>query len=118
MVPLNHIQVLAELFPWINVTAYTLQTTTPSFTPTPGPTPELAFDLSPPPAPTAFDCAVLGLGDSQSTGICLGNNVLETARENLDLSLFVSLYEISGLEAIFDCGGPFTAVFPTNSTSN
>ena len=41
-------------------------------------------------------------------------NILDTARENSDLSLAVILFERAGLTGIFDCAGPFTVQLPTN----
>ena len=42
-------------------------------------------------------------------------NVLETARQNPDLSTVVSLIEAAGLADVFTCAGPFTALFPNNA---
>lgn len=41
-------------------------------------------------------------------------NVLDTARELPSLSTFVTLIETAGLEDIFLCAGPFTALIPSN----
>jgi uncharacterized surface protein with fasciclin (FAS1) repeats len=41
-------------------------------------------------------------------------NVLDSARDNPDLSTFVSLIEAAGLQDIFLCAGPFTVLAPTN----
>jgi uncharacterized surface protein with fasciclin (FAS1) repeats len=41
-------------------------------------------------------------------------NVLETAKLNPDLSIFVDMIELAGLEEVFLCAGPFTALIPTN----
>lgn len=41
-------------------------------------------------------------------------NVLDAARENPDLSTFVSLIEAADLQDIFLCAGPFTVLAPTN----
>lgn len=42
-------------------------------------------------------------------------NVLEVARENRSVSLFVDLVNRSGLAQILDCSGPFTVLAPTNN---
>lgn len=42
-------------------------------------------------------------------------NVLETARQNPDLSTVVMLIEAADLADIFDCAGPFTALLPNNA---
>lgn len=41
--------------------------------------------------------------------------MLDTARLNPDLSIFVDMIEVAGLEEIFLCAGPFTALIPTNA---
>jgi uncharacterized surface protein with fasciclin (FAS1) repeats len=41
-------------------------------------------------------------------------NLLEVARELPEFALTVTLIERAGLEDIFNCGGPFTGLFPTN----
>jgi transforming growth factor-beta-induced protein len=41
-------------------------------------------------------------------------NMLATARSDPTLSTVVSLFNASGLEAIFQCDGPFTALLPSN----
>lgn len=41
-------------------------------------------------------------------------NVLQVAKSDPSLSIFVSLIERSGLEEIFLCAGPFTTLIPTN----
>ena len=106
-----------DFFPSLNVTINPpVQPPTLAPTPTVAPTPALALDLSPPPSPVPYNCSQIGLGDTAAGRVCAGGNVLEVARENLELSLFVSLYEILDLELMFDCAGQFTAIFPTNST--
>ena len=42
-------------------------------------------------------------------------NVMETAAMYPELSLSVSLFERAGLTGIFQCPGPFTALFPSNA---
>jgi uncharacterized surface protein with fasciclin (FAS1) repeats len=42
-------------------------------------------------------------------------NILETARQNADLSLAIIMFQRAGLEDIFNCPGPFTVQFPTNA---
>lgn len=42
------------------------------------------------------------------------NDVLQVSRSTPDLSLTVTLLEKAGLEEIFQCSGPFTALLPTN----
>lgn len=51
--------------------------------------------------------------DSSSVGFC-DTNVLDTARENINLSIFVSLVEAANLQNIFQCPGPFTVLAPSN----
>ena len=41
-------------------------------------------------------------------------NVLDAARDNPDLSTFVSLIEAADLQDLFLCAGPFTVLAPTN----
>jgi transforming growth factor-beta-induced protein len=41
-------------------------------------------------------------------------NVLDTARENPDLSTFVALIDAADLNDLFLCAGPFTVLAPTN----
>lgn len=50
----------------------------------------------------------------QMDGALCDPNVLETMRENDDLSTFVQLLEVAGLTEIFKCPGPFTCLAPTN----
>ena len=50
----------------------------------------------------------------QDEGENCNDNVLQTARQNPDLETFTSLVESAGLEPIFECAGPFTALLPTN----
>jgi uncharacterized surface protein with fasciclin (FAS1) repeats len=38
-------------------------------------------------------------------------NILETARQNADLSLAIIMFQRAGLEDIFNCPGPFTVQF-------
>jgi uncharacterized surface protein with fasciclin (FAS1) repeats len=40
--------------------------------------------------------------------------MLETARNNRDLSQLVDLFDLAGFADVFDCPGPFTGFFPTN----
>ena len=42
-------------------------------------------------------------------------NILAVASDDPDLSIVVGLIEDAGLEKIFDCPGPFTALLPQNS---
>jgi uncharacterized surface protein with fasciclin (FAS1) repeats len=42
-------------------------------------------------------------------------NILETARQNPDLTIIVTLIQLANLADIFDCPGQFTALFPTNA---
>ena len=42
-------------------------------------------------------------------------NILNVASADPDLSVVVGLIKDAGLEKIFDCPGPFTALFPTNA---
>lgn len=51
----------------------------------------------------------------QYSGHICDLNVLDTARQNPDLSIFVDLMEVAGLDEIFLCAGPFTALIPTNA---
>jgi len=50
----------------------------------------------------------------QNDGPLCDPNVLETMRQNDDLSTFVKLLEDAGLAEIFMCPGPFTCLAPTN----
>jgi uncharacterized surface protein with fasciclin (FAS1) repeats len=50
----------------------------------------------------------------QDGGENCGPNILETARDDPDLSDIVALIDAAGLSPIFDCAGPFTALLPTN----
>jgi len=40
---------------------------------------------------------------------------IEVARQDPDFSIVVDLIELTDLEEVFDCPGPFTALLPTNS---
>jgi uncharacterized surface protein with fasciclin (FAS1) repeats len=40
--------------------------------------------------------------------------MLETARDNPDLSQLVDLFDLAGFSDVFDCPGLFTGFFPTN----
>lgn len=51
----------------------------------------------------------------QDGGEDCDSNVLETARGYPELSVVVSLIETAGLEDIFTCAGPFTALLPNNA---
>lgn len=51
----------------------------------------------------------------QYSGHICDLNVLDTARLDPDLSIFVDMIEVAGLEEIFLCAGPFTALIPTNA---
>jgi uncharacterized surface protein with fasciclin (FAS1) repeats len=52
--------------------------------------------------------------DGPTDGAGCTPNILDTAREDPDLSLAVILFERAGLMELFDCPGPFTVQFPTN----
>lgn len=45
-------------------------------------------------------------------------NILDEAKSNPKLSIVVSLFEVAGIQNIFSCPGPFTALFPTNGTES
>jgi uncharacterized surface protein with fasciclin (FAS1) repeats len=51
----------------------------------------------------------------QDGGANCNTNVLETARGNPDLSTVVGLIDAAGLDDIFSCAGPFTALLPNNA---
>jgi len=46
------------------------------------------------------------------------NNVLDAARKDNNFKTFVDLIELAGLDDIFLCSGPFTAMIPTNDAFN
>jgi uncharacterized surface protein with fasciclin (FAS1) repeats len=108
----------------INVSHICLFTATspPANTPNAGPTrPPIeapATSDSPTPfsgptaAPTSL-CAMYNFGGSTGGDGCTPN-VLDTARDDPDLSLAVILFERAGLTDILSCGGPFTVQLPTN----
>jgi uncharacterized surface protein with fasciclin (FAS1) repeats len=50
----------------------------------------------------------------QSGGANCIPNVLDVARTNPDLSIFVDLVELTNLDRVFDCPGPFTVQPPIN----
>jgi uncharacterized surface protein with fasciclin (FAS1) repeats len=52
--------------------------------------------------------------DGPTDGAGCTPNILDTAREDPDLSLAVILFERAGLTELFDCPGPFTVQLPTN----
>jgi hypothetical protein len=59
-------------------------------------------------------CVLYGLGDEASDDCGSQPNNLSSARDLLEASLFLSLYEISGLEDLLRCPGPLTVLLPTN----
>jgi uncharacterized surface protein with fasciclin (FAS1) repeats len=69
-----------------------------SATPTASPLPSICANFT-----------FIGSGDSSCD-----NNMLETARDNPDLSQLVELFDLAGFSDVFDCPGPFTGFFPTN----
>jgi Fasciclin domain len=66
-----------------------------------------------------FDDEVFGKGKGyrqlQFDGELCEPNVLDHAKNIIDLSIFVSLVDAAGLNAIFWCAGPFTALPPSNA---
>jgi uncharacterized surface protein with fasciclin (FAS1) repeats len=50
----------------------------------------------------------------QYSGELCDTNVLDTAREDPSLSIFVDLVEAAGFEDLFLCAGPFTVLIPNN----
>jgi uncharacterized surface protein with fasciclin (FAS1) repeats len=50
----------------------------------------------------------------QSGGADCSPNILDVASSNSDLSIFVLLVELTNLDRVFDCPGPFTCQPPTN----
>lgn len=59
-------------------------------------------------APITSVCSQFDFTDDQTPqdgGEDCSPNVLEEAREDQNLSLIVSLFEVSGLEDIFNCAG-------------
>jgi uncharacterized surface protein with fasciclin (FAS1) repeats len=48
------------------------------------------------------------------SGELCNTNVIDTAGEDPNLSIFVNLIEAAGLESLFLCAGPFTALIPNN----
>jgi transforming growth factor-beta-induced protein len=42
-------------------------------------------------------------------------NVIDVAKQNSDLTIVTTLFDIAGLTPIFSCTGPFTAIFPSNT---
>jgi uncharacterized surface protein with fasciclin (FAS1) repeats len=71
---------------------------------------------SPSPIRTAapVSCEIYNFSDVTGDQSCTPT-ILDTAREDPDLSLAVILFERAGLTEIFSCPGPFTVQFPTNS---
>jgi uncharacterized surface protein with fasciclin (FAS1) repeats len=67
-----------------------------------------------------MDLQVRGSVDSsghrrlQFQGERCDNNILDVAREDPSLSTFVELIDAAGLDDLFFCAGPFTALIPTN----
>lgn len=85
--------------------------------------PTAAPILAPTTAPTSSICAnytfpVVRFRKLQKGGANCTTNVLDTARLNPDLSIVTMLIDIAGLAPIFNCAGPFTALFPTNEAIN
>jgi uncharacterized surface protein with fasciclin (FAS1) repeats len=72
--------------------------------------------VSPPSVPTITPsiCDLYDFG-GETDGAGCSPNILDTARENSELSLAVILFERAGLTGIFDCAGPFTVQLPTNA---
>lgn len=64
-----------------------------------------------PTASPTNDCSDYDFGGS--SGSCKPN-LLDAMKQDPTLSLVVSLFELSGLEHIFDCPGPISAALPTN----
>jgi uncharacterized surface protein with fasciclin (FAS1) repeats len=50
----------------------------------------------------------------QYKGRICDTNVIDVAREDMTLSTFVELVTLAGLEDLFLCAGPFTALIPNN----
>jgi len=75
----------------------------------------LIDDVLIPPEPDFCDDFVFGRRRNLQDGgeACMAN-VLETAREDSDLSTVISLIEAADLTDVFDCAGPFTALLPEN----
>lgn len=81
--------------------------------------PSVAPSLSPTPADICDDFTFLQrMRRLQNGGRDCTTNVIDTARNNQDLSIFTTLVELAGLNDIFTCAGPFTALIPTNSAFN
>lgn len=51
----------------------------------------------------------------QFDGADCSPNILDVAARMPELSLFVDLWERAGLDEIFECGGPFTVIAPTDN---
>lgn len=91
----------------------------PTAEPSTGVAPAVPSPVSPPTAvsdrptiaPSICDAYDFG-GETDGAGC--SPNILDTARENSELSLAVILFERAGLTGIFDCAGPFTVQLPTN----
>lgn len=81
-------------------------TPTPTSSPTAAPTPEDICDLF------TFNRRIRMLQDG---GEGCTTNVFDTAQANPDLEIITELISFAGLEPIFDCAGPFTALLPTNA---
>jgi uncharacterized surface protein with fasciclin (FAS1) repeats len=62
----------------------------------------------------ASDLCQMYIFDGDTEGDNCMPNLLEVAREFPEFALTVTLIERAGLEEIFNCGGPFTGLFPTN----
>jgi len=50
----------------------------------------------------------------QNEGALCDTNLLNSARRDPNLSTFVQLIELAGLQDLFLCAGPFTAIVPNN----
>jgi len=61
-----------------------------------------------------FKTPVSGRRLQASGGANCSFNVLDVARNNTNFSIFSDLIEVAGLDKIFSCSGPFTAMVPTN----
>lgn len=79
---------------------------------TPIDAPVASPDAVPTAAPVSL-CASYDFGGATGGDGCTPN-ILDTAREDPDLSLAVILFERAGLTEILACGGPFTVQLPTN----
>lgn len=97
---------MVTLSPTTSPTASVVPTSIPSDLPSSTPS-TVEPSTEPSQAPTR-DCSDFDFGGTQCAP-----NVFEEAQADGDLMVIVALFELADLAYIFECPGPFTALFPS-----